>query len=204
MIKKIVFASLLLLLLLLPCPLIFAHKVNLYVYTEGERICVRAYFRSGVPAKDSIVEAFAPDGKKIVSLRTNEEGECSFTVPFRADILIKLSAGEGHISEYVLKKEELPPSLPPYGETAMPTEPTVVKGNQLKESPKETNSLGLQEFEQIVERVVERKTEPLKKMLLEIKEKESALFEKIIAGIGLIVGLFGIYLFVKVKLNKEK
>jgi len=188
------------------CNLLFAHKINLYAYAEGKKVFIRGYFREGSPAKNASIEVFTSDGKKALDLKTDEKGECFFEAPFRTDFLIKIDTGDGHSAEYLLKSSELPSDLPPYKGTFFSEIAKQTTNEQLQNPPKTETALSLSEerLRAIVEEAVERKIAPLRKMVLEIEAKEGAVFEKILAGIGIIWGFFGFYLFLRMKIKKEK
>lgn len=194
--------------LLLTTSLAWAHKVNVYAYAEGETVHVRGYFSKN-PAKNCTVIVSAPDGTQLVTGKTDEKGEFDFKAPVRADLTIKIFAGEGHINFYVLKAEELPESLPDFikekGVTPNIPEEGVQKESEDKNTDKSEIQVSLQELEKVVDKVVERKLAPLRKMLLEQQERsQGASFEKVLAGLGIILGLMGLTMFLHSIWHKKK
>ena len=89
----------------------FAHKVNVYAYVEGDTVHVTGYFSKG-KAKNSRILVTLPDGSTLLEGRTDNDGKFSFRATVRAELKIQIFAGEGHMSSYTLKAEELPESLP--------------------------------------------------------------------------------------------
>ena len=196
--RALFLASLVIMLTTVPA---WAHKVNVYAYAEGETVHVRGYFSKN-PAKNCVVIVTAPDGTRLVTGKTDEKGEFVFKAPIRADLIIKIVAGEGHTNSYVIKAEDLPGDLPQLGEkkTATPDmqEDSIRKEPQNESAEKPEIRFSLQEIEGIVEKVAERKLAPIRKMLLEQQEKsKSASFEKVLAGLGIIFGLMGLTMFLR-------
>ena len=63
----------------------------------------------------------------------------------------------------------------------------------------------MEEIEKVVDKVVEKKIAPIRKMLLEQKEdQQQASLERIIAGIGIIFGVAGIAVLLREKLRKKE
>lgn len=167
-------------LFLLSTILSFAHKINLFLYKEGNKIFVEGYFSDGVPAKNSIVEIYNEKEEKIIEGKTDEKGIYSFDVPVCEKIKVILTGDMGHkvekemkITEKKLLKKEIE--------------------NKKIEVEKKVNLIDKEEIGKIIEESVEKAICPLIKEIQ--KEKENARIMDIIGGIGYIFGIFGIYLY---------
>ncbi|GAI35935.1 unnamed protein product, partial [marine sediment metagenome] len=76
---------------------VFAHKVIIFAYVEGDRVYTESYFSDGKKCVDSKIEVFDKQGDKLLEGLTDEEGEFSFEVPPEdGDLKIVLTAGMGH------------------------------------------------------------------------------------------------------------
>jgi nickel transport protein len=194
----------------------WAHNVNVYAYAEDDTVHVKGYFSNG-PARNCRVVVFSPEGARLLDGKTDSNGEFSFKAPARFDLRIQLMAGEGHSAEYVLKAEELPdnlttghsgseelkaplPQQEPEPDRRHPDE---------RETPREQSEtpgiLTSREIRGIVEEVVEKKIAPVRKMMLEQRENaQGASFEKVLAGIGIIFGLMGFTVYLRMLWRKKE
>ena len=87
---------------------VFAHKVNIFAYVEGDRIYTESYFNDGKKCVDSKIEVFDNQGNKLLEGLTNQEGVFSFQVPQNdGDLKIVLNASMGHRAEYTITADEL-------------------------------------------------------------------------------------------------
>jgi len=60
---------------------VFAHKVNIFAYVEGDKIYTESYFNDGKMCVDSKIEVFDNQGNKLLEGLTDEEGMFSFEIP---------------------------------------------------------------------------------------------------------------------------
>jgi nickel transport protein len=81
---------------------VWAHKVNVFAWIEGDTVFVEGYFPGGKKSQDSLVEVFNPAGTKLLQGRTNEKGEFSFKIPERTDLKIVLTASMGHKNDFTV------------------------------------------------------------------------------------------------------
>jgi nickel transport protein len=162
----------------------YAHKVNVFAWTQGNRIFCEAYYVDGSKVKNGKIEVFAKDGRKLLEGKTDEQGIFSFIIPEKTDLKIVLYAGIGHRAEIEIPANELPEVK------------KVIKENIQKESKKELPFISTQEIRKIVEEVMDEKLHPLYKMLAEQKKSERIKFSEVAAGgIGYIFGILGIIAF---------
>ncbi len=91
----------------------WAHGLHLDVYVvEGASIEGEAYYH-GAKAAGAKVEVFAPDGKKLGEMETDEEGMFVFKAEFRCDHRFVVT-DSGHRATATIPAEDLPGDLPAY------------------------------------------------------------------------------------------
>jgi nickel transport protein len=187
--------------LLLPS-LADAHKVSVYAYAEDGKIYAEGYFVDGSRAKNSLIEVLdGRSGEKLFEVRTDENGEASFDIPRIAPLRLVITAGMGHKNDYTLDEEELRQGSGAV-EQGTGRRELSVKSQESRGRSEELRvksyELRDKELEAVVERVVERKLQPIKNILIKIKEDSSKPgITEILGGIGYILGLMGIYMYFK-------
>lgn len=161
---------------------VFAHKVNIFAYVEGDRAYTESYFSDGKKCVDSKIEVFDSQGNKLLKGLTDEEGRFSFEIPQEGDLKIVLTASMGHRAEYSVLADELKETAGSIKEKL--EEPVSVV------SP-EISSLDLKELQLLIEDALDKKLEPIMREIKKSKTDKISLTE-IIGGIGYIFGIFGI------------
>jgi nickel transport protein len=165
---------------------VFAHKVIIFAYVEGDIVYTESYFSDGKKCMDSKIEVFNNRGDKLLEGLTNGEGEFSFEVPSEdGDLKIVLTAGMGHRAEYSISADEIRGSVGLTKEE--PEEPVSLI------SP-ETSLVDLKEIQSIIEDTLDEKLKPIMREMIEIKKSQEDKISptEIIGGIGYIIGIFGI------------
>ena len=165
---------------------VFAHKVNVFAYVEGEKIYTESYFNDGKKCIDSKIEVFDNQGNKLLEGLTDKEGEFSFEVPSEdGNLKIVLTASMGHRAEYSISEDEIRGSV------------GLIK--EKNEEPvsivfPETSSVDLKEIQSIIEDTLDKKLKPIMREMIEIKKSQEDKISptEIIGGIGYIIGIFGI------------
>jgi nickel transport protein len=165
---------------------VFAHKVNVFAYVEGEKIYTESYFNDGKKCIDSKIEVFDNQGNKLLEGLTDKEGEFSFEVPSEdGNLKIVLTASMGHRAEYSISEDEIRGSV------------GLIK--EKNEEPvsivfPETSSVDLKEIQSIIEDTMDEKLKPIMREIIEIKKSQEDKISptEIIGGIGYIIGIFGI------------
>ena len=172
-----------------------AHRVNIFAYSDGQNVHVHAGFSRSQPARNAEISVSLP-GKDtlLLTLKTNEAGDCSFPIPAEASqygLNIRVNAGEGHANTWSMGKEEF--GAKPQSASESPSEPPSKQGSQEEMA---TNHANLQE---LVRTELAQQLAPLRLELAETREKIR--FTDILGGIGWLVGLAGI---VSALLTKRK
>ena len=165
---------------------VFAHRVNVFAYVEGEKIYTESYFNDGKKCIDSKIEVFDNQGNKLLEGLTDKEGEFSFEVPSEdGNLKIVLTASMGHRAEYSISADEIRGSVGLIKEEN--EEPVSIVFP-------ETSSVDLKEIQSIIEDTMDEKLKPIMREIIEIKKSQEDRISptEIIGGIGYIIGIFGI------------
>ena len=181
----------------------FAHKVQMFAYTEGENVFVEGYFADGKKAMKSEVIVYDPSGTELLRGRTDDTGKFNFKAPKKTDLKIVVDAGMGHKTEYTLPASEL--HIAGGNKTAdvvtasVSKDSKTIKVKEEKSKVSQTSQLDDVQLQAIVEKAVEKSVgeaiKPLVRSFTEMQQKNS--LTTIIGGIGYIMGLMGIVLYFK-------
>ena len=169
---------------------VFAHKIYLFVWADGGTVYTEGYFSSKKKVKNGEIGVFDSGGKKLLTGRTNEEGEFSFKLPIKeTDLRIVLDDTVGHRAEYNLKADEPKNIVEKTGETS------------------ETDKLGIpspldskvvmEKVRIVVEETLDSRLRPILRALAKIQQEKSSGFAEIIGGIGYLFGIMGLVLYFK-------
>ena len=162
---------------------VFAHKVNVFAYVEGEKIYTESYFNDGKKCIDSKIEVFDNQGNKLLEGLTDKEGKFSLEVPSEdGDLKIVLTASMGHRAEYSISADELRGAVGLIKEE--PEEPVSIVSS-------ETSLVDLKEIQSIIEDTLDEKLKPIMREIKKSREDKISPTE-IIGGMGYIIGIFGI------------
>jgi nickel transport protein len=197
-----------------------AHRVNVFAYVEGDTVYVEcSYSKSDRVRFGDIEVKNAATGKVYLTGKTDEKGNFSFPVPpearaAKADLTILLRSGEGHQNDWIVKADEYlsaapaAATTPPAAAAAAPgasDKPTAVAQSPAQAAaptPAATPAaaavapLDPATLQAMVEAAVEKKIAPLRKILLDEKEKGPGLTE-IFGGIGYLVGMAGLLAYAR-------
>ncbi|MDD2468762.1 MAG: carboxypeptidase regulatory-like domain-containing protein [Desulfobulbus sp.] len=96
-------------LLFLGCSLApaWAHKVNIFAYSEDGKIYTESYFADGQKVIGCQVEVLDAAGKQLLEGKTDAKGLFAFPLAHKQTLTIIVNAGMGHKNSYVLKQEEM-------------------------------------------------------------------------------------------------
>lgn len=176
------------------CAPALAHKVNIFAYVEGDSVHTESYFNDGRKCKNSVVSVYAGSGELLLQGATDSEGLFAFTVPDlsasrRGDLRIELAASMGHRAEYVLTRGEVweEDDLPPAERDS-----AGISAGQEHAAPASG------EMAQAVDQIVARRLSPLAEAVRRLeKQQERASLRDVIGGIGYIIGLMGLYYYLR-------
>lgn len=74
---------------------LFAHKLNIFLYEENNKIVLNSYFASGSACKNCKVEIFDDKNKLLQSSKTDEKGDYTFD-KLSSKLIVKVEAIGGH------------------------------------------------------------------------------------------------------------
>jgi len=156
-----------------------AHRVVVFPYWEGEEVRVEAFFSDGTPVKGGVVRVYDPAGRLLTEGRTDAEGTFGFKPEGKGPLKVVLEASMGHKAEAVLALEGPSESV-----------------SETTEGPKGTPAqVDLQALKEAVREVVAEEVRPI---IRELARREAGpSFRDVVGGIGWIVGLMGIWLYLK-------
>ncbi len=189
--NRIITSLILSLVLLFSTDIVFAHRVYLFAYRDGNTVYTESYFGKTKVKGGEIKVYDLPSGKLLLKGKTDDKGLFSFKMEPERGIRIVLIASMGHRAEFVLKglKEVESKSK----KTSVVKEK--VKSSTLKESP----CVEMDEIKQVMESVLDSRLKSIHDRLTQIQEEKGPGFTEIIGGIGYIFGLMGIVLYFKSK-----
>lgn len=232
-IKLLVLANFLCMFILCGSGFAQAHRVNIFAWLENDNVIVACDFGKDRPARDAEVSVLDNvDKKTLLKGRTGADGRFTFRVPSVVreghGLIIDVNAGQGHHNEWTMEASELyaaasltagfdqaaiaakeqsadqgqnlpAAASPDPGKTATakPLEPVA------SQPPNMNMPLSATETRQIVQEVVERHLAPIHRELAS-REASGPTVAEIIGGIGWIVGLVGIFLFIKSRRGKQE
>ena len=170
---------------------VWSHKVNIFAYVEADSVRTESYFADGRKCVNVAVSLLDASGETLAAQQTNEEGMASLPVPAlppqeRSDLRVVLQASMGHRAEYVLSAGELwPGTISGRTADAQAAEdanrPTAVAGAAL-----------------LTQETMAQQLAPLVQAVRDLRrEQERASVRDVIGGIGYILGLLGIYCYLR-------
>ena len=184
-----------------------AHRVNVFAWVEGDKIHVESKFSGGKKVKAGKVVVMDPQGVELISGLTNEHGAFSFKPPKQSDLRIIIMAGQGHQGQWTVREAELQGLT---SETATKSAGSKRLNSDHQSAIKNTSGRSdavasgqnhnVEELENIIETVLDRKLQPINRMLAEMQQEGPGVSD-IFAGIGYILGLVGIAAYVQ---NRKK
>jgi nickel transport protein len=175
-----------------------AHRVNIFAWVEGQTVHTESKFSGGKRVVAGTVEVYdRGSGTKLLSGTTDKEGRFSFPLPQGvrqnpAGLRIAVIAGMGHQNDWLLSPEELGGSAAP---SPVPA-PASSAAKELPPSPSPDSGGDTEELRRILEETLDRKLAPLQQRLNAMEQSGPGATE-IFGGIGYIVGLVGIGLFLR-------
>ena len=181
-------------LLLMTVSFVFAHKVNIFAYAEGDTVYTESYFPDGTKVKDGVVQVYDSQGTKLLEGKTNENGEFNFKPLKKDDLKIVLLASMGHKNTYTLSADELRDIIAAQkSQKPEPKEPRV----------KEVAEVDLDQIKRIIDTSLDEKLKPIMRQLTKAQQREVS-FTEVIGGIGYIFGIMGIILYFLSKKGVKK
>jgi len=158
-----------------------AHKVNLFAWYEDGRVFTESYFSDGAPCRSAGISVREEGGQVVAEGATDEEGLFSFPYEGTASLKISMNAGDGHGARITFQANG------GKGARSVPEGPSGVEN--LPDPGSFVDA-------QAVRQILEEKIAPLRESLDQIRKKmERPSLDKVVGGLGWIVGLAGAYLW---------
>jgi len=176
-----------------------AHKVILFACVKGDTVFTESYFSDGKRCQNSTIEVFDRNEKKLLTGKTNKNGEFSFKVPNKTGLRLVLKAAMGHRAEFSIPANELPNVFNKINKKSSPgsnRRETVPPGISCKAAiscPKAIPA-DLKNIQLLMEETLDKKLQPIMIELKKSQEKKISLGE-VVGGIGYIFGLMGIIIY---------
>jgi len=190
--RLLISLAFLILLLLMPVSVVFAHKVNIFAYAEGDTVYTESYFSDGIKVKGGIVEVYDSQGTKLLEGKTDENGKFDFKLPKKDDLKIVLLASLGHKNSYTLSADEL---------AGIIASEKVQEPESIESEVKEVMQVDLEQIKRIIDSSLDEKLKPIMRQLTRAQQKEVS-FTEVVGGIGYIFGIMGIILYFASKKKK--
>ena len=162
-----------------------AHKVNIFAYVEGDSVYTESYFNDGRKAVGSRIVVYDKTDTQLLEGVTDEEGLFAFRIPKMEDLKIVLVASMGHRNEYELSRGEL------VGEEAKPEGTPPEGGGAMAEVDEDRMA-------QLIDQALDRRLAPIVAAMTRMQRaQEEPDLGDIIGGIGYIVGLAGLVMYLR-------
>ena len=172
-----------------------AHRVNIFAWWDGSAVQTESYFASGNKAINAKVEMKNAENNTVATCMTDSQGRCVLAAKEPGRYRITIYAGMGHKADTELiigkdKRAEVETheaNKPVQAQNAGPTASSSLKGES------EKNCLTQEDMD----RIIEKRLTPLYAVLQKIEQEQHKVRMKDVAGgIGYILGLAGIALYI--------
>lgn len=185
----------------------FAHKVVAGAFASGDRIEGEIGFSDGSMAKNVVVEVLAEDGSKLGEARTGEDGTFVFVPTKRVVHVFHADLSGGHVVNIRLDVSDLPTTLAAAtadgvasaAAAPVPTGATPPVAAPTASAPAAAAITDAQRA--ALAEAVRNEVKPLRREIIALKEKND--LQAILGGLGYIVGLFGLWLFLAARRQKQ-
>jgi len=173
---------------------VYAHKVYIFAWTEGDMIHSES-FSGNKRIKFGLIKVYDMSGNLLLEGKTDVNGNFSFENPKKSELKIVLEAGMGHRADYVLGEEDIEQT------TAKESSFRTVEADIHKSS---NGGLNEQDIRRIMEEVIDDRLNTFSKRLQRMEEEKNPKFTEIIGGIGYIIGIMGIIIYIKSRKKYRK
>jgi len=175
----------------------FSHKVNIFAYVEDNHLKGDSYFYSGDKVFNGQIEVYDVQGKRIAVSKTDIHGKFSLPLPLMVSLPLRilLRAGQGHQSDYILTAAEfVTDTITSNNKLIVPAEI-----NDAVRSTSEVKYISVVDLELIITRILEKKLVAFTTQIFKLVTERGVFFQDVIGGLGYIVGMLGIALYIKAR-----
>jgi nickel transport protein len=192
-----------------------AHRVVIFGWIEGDTVFTESQYPDGKRVKNGKILVYTGGGKELLTGTTSDNGQFSFKIPNASALRVVIQAGMGHQGEWMFSEQEIQAAFggtanagtPEPIATETPAQPTVAPTIVTSIAPAvpepQTPAPDLGQLEQMVERVVDKKLQPITRMLAQMEQKGPTAID-IFGGIGYILGLAGVAAYFLSRKNQTK
>ncbi len=187
----------------------YAHKVNVFAWVEGDTVYTQSKFSGGKGAQGGLVAVFDDKNNLLLEGKTNEQGEFSFKIPKKTALHIVLDATMGHANYWDIPLEEVLEALGEAPASEVEASATTDQPDTAAETAPETETavpesaapaaglpgITLADIRTTVEHALDTRLKPMNRMLAESTDHTPNVSD-IVGGIGYILGLAGVGLYV--------
>ncbi|WP_031483995.1 hypothetical protein [Maridesulfovibrio frigidus] len=177
-----------------------AHKVSVFGYVVDSEVYTESYFRKDKRVHNGKIEVYSlKTNKQLLTGNTNDAGAFNFPIPKaitkdHSGLKIVLVASEGHRNEWILNPEDIfPQSTVSNASETTSALPPEVKKNATEAIEFDSSNINISHISAQIEEL-NLKVDALKRIILDQRQDGPAA-KDIFAGIGYILGFFGIAAF---------
>jgi nickel transport protein len=161
--------------------IVSAHGVNLFCYIEGDTVHGEGYFSHGDPVQKAAVQIYnAENDALLATAKTDKKGAFSAPIGNAEKVMVVLTAGPGHRTDYLLSRSKTSSDKPSPGQSKNGPEP----------------SLDYERLRQIIHQEIEPVRDNLRRLE---RQQERPDISTVVGGIGWIVGIFSLLYLLRKK-----
>lgn len=165
-----------------------AHKVMVFGWVEDGKVKSISKFSGGKRVKGGKIRVYDDSGAQVLEGVTDDNGEFAFDIPdISSGLKLELEAAMGHKNISLIPADQL--GVAALAETE---EAPVVETEKMPEAP---SPVQVADVEKQMEKVLDKKVMPLLHSLIEKEDKPK--LSDILGGIGYIIGLAGLFLYLR-------
>ena len=181
---------------------VWAHRVNIFPWVDGDMVHTQSKIGGGKKVKDARVLVYDLKDNLLLEGKTDANGMFSFPIPQKTGLKVVLDASMGHRAEWKIPYDEIAQSV------SQGSGPVAVESSfkdlsarnsniqdQLTSAGSDATALQREDIRKIINDALDEKLRPIKTMLADRVDRGPGVTE-IIGGIGYIFGLVGIAMFV--------
>lgn len=177
-----------------------AHRVTIFGWVEGDTVYTESQYPDGKRVKNGKILVYNGEDKELLTGTTSDNGEFSFKIPNASALQVVIQAGMGHQGEWTFSEQEIRAASGGSPNSGIP-EPIVNEPPAVPEP--QTPAPDLEQLEQMMERVMDKKLQPITRMLAQMEQKGPTT-KDIFGGIGYILGLAGVAAYFLSRKNQTK
>jgi nickel transport protein len=169
----------------------WGHGLSVFAWAEGGRVFVESKFSGGKRPVDATVRVLDPDGRELLTGKTDDQGRWAFDPPQKTALKIVLEAGLGHRAEWTLRAEEV--GAPPHGAGAAAPPPQAPAPSPAADGSTDPVDARLQ-------KIVLEALQPIDARLARLEAaRQGPRLQEILGGLGYILGLVGVGAYVQAR-----